>query len=128
MHEAATIDVLCCDKTGTLTSNELSVAAVRPVKAGYDEADVLGFAALASSADGHDPIDAAIRKMLSEDKSPGRAPLAATRFAPFDPATKMAEATAIDGGREIRIVKGAPAVVAALRRSSCGRDSAIWTR
>ena len=40
------VDVLCCDKTGTLTQNELVVSAVRPVKRGYDEADVLGFAAL----------------------------------------------------------------------------------
>ena len=113
LHEAATIDVLCCDKTGTLTLNELSVDSVRPVKAGYDPADVIGFAALASSADGQDPIDAAIRRMLVKNESAGRAPLAATHFEPFDPATKMAEATAVDGGHEIRIVKGAPAVVMA---------------
>ena len=114
LHEAATIDVLCCDKTGTLTMNELSVEAVRAVKAGYAAADVIGFAALASSADGHDPIDAAIRKMLVKNNSAGRAPLAATRFEPFDPAMKMAEATAVDGDGEIRIVKGAPAVVTAV--------------
>ncbi len=114
LHEAATIDVLCCDKTGTLTLNELSVGAVRAVKAGYDAADVVGFAALASSPDGHDPIDAAICRMLGENKSAGRAPLAAIRFEPFDPATKMAEATAINGGREIRIVKGAPVVITAV--------------
>ncbi len=114
LHEAATIDVLCCDKTGTLTLNELSVGAVRAVKADDDAADVVGFAALASSPDGHDPIDAAICRMAGENKSTGRAPLAATRFEPFDPATKMAEATAVDGGREIRIVKGAPAVITAV--------------
>ncbi len=114
LHEAATIDVLCCDKTGTLTLNELSVAAIRPVKAGCAAVDVIGFAALASSADGHDPIDAAIRKMLAANKTAGRAPLAAAHFQPFDPATKMAEATAVDNGHEIRVVKGAPAVVAAL--------------
>src|SRR5579863_4303205 len=113
LHEAATIDVLCCDKTGTLTMNELSVGAVRAVKTGYDAADVIGFAALASSTDGQDPIDAAIRKMLVKNKSAGRAPLAATHFEPFDPAMKMAEARAVDGGHEIRIVKGAPAAVMA---------------
>ena len=112
LHEAATIDVLCCDKTGTLTLNELSVEAVRAVKAGCAAADVIGFAALASSADGHDPIDAAIRRMPEKDKNAGDAPLTVTHFEPFDPATKMAEARAMEGGREIRIVKGAPAVVA----------------
>ena len=114
LHEAATIDVLCCDKTGTLTLNKLSVEAVRAVKAGCDAEDVIGFAGLASSTDGQDPIDAAIRSMPGGNKKAGRPPLAVTHFEPFDPATKMAEATATDDGREIRIVKGAPAVVAAV--------------
>jgi len=114
LHEAATIDVLCCDKTGTLTLNELALSAVRPVKQGFTEADVLGFAALASSADGQDPIDSAIRKITAGNKAAGRLPPVAARFTPFDPVAKMAEATAVDQGREIRIVKGAPAAVAAL--------------
>jgi H+-transporting ATPase len=111
LHEAATIDVLCSDKTGTLTVNQLVVGIVRPIKQDYREADVLGFAALASSTDGRDPIDAAIHRMLVNNASAGRAPVAATHFEPFDPATKMAAATAIDQDREIRIIKGAPAVV-----------------
>ena len=106
------VDVLCCDKTGTLTQNELVVSAVRPVKRGYDEADVLGFAALASSREGQDPIDSVIRATASKRKGLSRAPATAARFTPFDPAVKMAEAFAIDAGHEIRVVKGAPAVVA----------------
>ena len=113
LHEAATIDVLCCDKTGTLTLNELKVGAIRPTKPGYVEADVLGFAALASSADGQDPIDAAIRDRLGKSGDAGRAPRIATHFLPFDPATKTAEATVADGDRVVRIIKGAPAVVSA---------------
>ena len=114
LHEAATIDVLCADKTGTLTLNELKVGAIRATKPGYSEADVLSYAALASSADGQDPIDSAIRSAESQVSTPGRAPATATKFTPFDPATKMAEATAIEQGREIRIIKGAPATVGAL--------------
>ena len=60
VDEAATMDVLCADKTGTLTRNELTVTAVRPM-AGFDEAHVLGMAVLASSDGGQDPVDAAIR-------------------------------------------------------------------
>jgi len=112
LNEAAMVDVLCCDKTGTLTKNELVVSAVRPVKRGYDESDVFGFAALASSREGQDPIDSLIRAAASKDKGLGRAPTTAARFTPFDPAVKMAEAFAIDAGREIRVVKGAPAVIA----------------
>ncbi len=63
LHEAAIIDVLCADKTGTLTANELAVRAVRVLKEGYDEAEVLAVAALASSPDGQDPVDAAIRSI-----------------------------------------------------------------
>jgi H+-transporting ATPase len=114
LNEAAMVDVLCADKTGTLTKNELVVNAVCPIKSGYDETDVLGFAALASSAEGQDPIDTAIRAMVAKSKGPGRAPRIASRFTPFDPAVKMAEAIAIDEGREIRVVKGAPEVVAAV--------------
>jgi H+-transporting ATPase len=112
LNEAATVDVICCDKTGTLTRNELVVSAVRPAKPGYDEEDVLDFAALASSPEGQDPIDSVIRKMAAKGKGAGRAPSTITRFTPFDPATKMAEAIAVDAGREIRVVKGAPVVVA----------------
>ena len=114
LHEAATIDVLCSDKTGTLTMNELAVGAIRPLKAGYDAMDVLGFAALASSADGRDLIDTAVRKLWDNGNRAGCAPRQAATFKPFDPTAKMAEATAVDTGREIRIIKGAPAAVGAL--------------
>jgi H+-transporting ATPase len=114
LNEAAMVDVLCADKTGTLTMNELVVSAICPIKSGYDEADVLGFAALASSVEGQDPIDSAVRTMVAKSGGPGRAPRTASRFTPFDPAVKMAEAIAIDAGHEVRVVKGAPAVVAAV--------------
>jgi len=106
LNEVAMVDALCCDKTGTLTQNELVVSAIRPVKRGYNESDVLGIAALASSREGQDPIDSVIRATASKMQR------ARARVTPFDPAVKMAEALAIDAGREIRVVKGAPAVIA----------------
>ena len=114
LHEAATIDVLCSDKTGTLTLNRLSIGPVYAVKEGYNEADILGYAALASSADGYDPIDAVVHKAADASHDRGRAPRVAASFTPFDPATKTAEATAIYRGHEIRIIKGAPAAIAVL--------------
>jgi len=112
VDEAATINVLCADKTGTLTRNELTVAAVRP-SPGFDEAHVLGLAALASSDGGQDPVDAAIAVAAARQPAAGL-PKQIT-FVPFDPATKMSEATAVDAtGAHLRIVKGAYAVVAGL--------------
>ena len=114
LHEAATINVLCADKTGTLTENKIGVAAVRPLREGWGADDVLAFAALASSSDGRDPIDVAVRR-AAKTAAPQRPLPAVRKFTPFDPASKRAEATAQDAeGHEISIVKGAPAAVAAV--------------
>jgi H+-transporting ATPase len=116
VDEAASIDVLCSDKTGTLTRNELSVTSVRPMP-GLDESHVLGMAALASSEGGQDPVDAAIR-LEAAHKPAADLPKLAT-FLPFDPVRKTSEATATDakGGSE-RIIKGAFTAVAALTAPS----------
>ncbi|MGA7167941.1 MAG: HAD-IC family P-type ATPase [Candidatus Sulfotelmatobacter sp.] len=116
VDEAATIDVLCSDKTGTLTRNELSVTSVKPIP-GFDEAHVLGMAALASSDGGDDAVDAAIRS-ASTHKPASDLPKLIT-FVPFDPAKKTSEATATDSKGDVeRIVKGAFTVVAGLTPAS----------
>ncbi len=116
VDEAASIDVLCSDKTGTLTRNELSVTSIRPLP-GFDEPHVLGMAALASSEGGQDSVDAAIRAAASH-KPASDLPKLAT-FVPFDPAKKISEATAKDAkGDEEHIVKGAYAAVVALTAPS----------
>ena len=116
VDEAASIDVLCSDKTGTLTLNALSVTSVRPLP-GFDEAHVLGLAALASSEGGQDSVDAAIRSAASKRTAQDLPNLAT--FVPFDPAKKTSEATATDAkGATERIVKGAYTAVAALTASS----------
>ena len=115
VDEAASIDVLCADKTGTLTRNELKVTAVRPMP-GFDEAHVLGMATLASSDGGQDPVDGAIRSAAAQHPASDLPTLSA--FVPFDPNTKMSEATAVDSNHAaVRIVKGAVAAVAGLTPS-----------
>jgi H+-transporting ATPase len=119
VDEAASIDVLCVDKTGTLTRNQLKVTAVRPV-AGSDESQVLALAAMASSDGGQDPVDAAIHAAAGASPASG-APIL-VKFVPFDPATKMSEATGTDGnGAPVRAVKGAFSVVRKL--AEVGVDS-----
>ena len=116
VDEAASIEVLCSDKTGTLTRNALSVTSVRPMP-GFDEANVLGLAALASSEGGQDPVDEAIRAAASHKPTSLLPKLAA--FVPFDPVKKTSEATATDEkGSAVRIVKGAFTAVVALTAPS----------
>jgi H+-transporting ATPase len=115
VDEAASMDVLCSDKTGTLTRNALAVTATRAFT-GFDEARVLGFAALASSEGGQDPVDNAVRAAAPRD---GTDLPRLVRFIPFDPATKMSEALveSPDGG-SARVVKGAFATIARLAQPS----------
>ena len=116
VDEAASMNVLCADKTGTLTQNALTVTTIRPMP-GFDEAHVLALAALASSDGGQDPVDGAIRS-AAKGNAVSDAPKM-MKFVPFDPATKMSEATVDNpGGGTQRIVKGAYAVVIGLAPAS----------
>ncbi|MGA2591288.1 MAG: HAD-IC family P-type ATPase [Bryobacteraceae bacterium] len=116
VDEAASIDVLCSDKTGTLTQNELTVTAVHAMS-GFDESHVLGVAALASSDGGQDPVDTAIRAAAAKKAASDLPKL--SKFVPFDSATKISEATAVDpSGATVRAVKGAFAAVIGLTQPS----------
>lgn len=111
LEDAASMDVLATDKTGTLTQNLLKLAALEPV-AGRDASELLRLAALACDEATQDPIDLAILAAAQERGLLSGLP---SRIAsiPFDPSTRVAEATYVQGG-QLRVVKGAPEAVAAL--------------
>ena len=112
VHEAAAMDVLCADKTGTLTRNVLKVVEVVAL-AGFDRARVLALAALASSEADQDPIDAAI--WAAAGTAPQDTNERLVRFVPFDPARKSSEAFVVDqDGTEHHIIKGAFEVISKL--------------
>ncbi len=122
IEEAASMEVLCTDKTGTLTQNQLAVEALRALEP-FDEDQLLRVSAAASDAATQDPLDLAI---LAACAARRLAPLGVTRsFVPFEPATKRSEALLDTPGGALRAVKGAPQVVGqmagadedALRRS-----------
>ena len=118
-HEAAAMDVLCADKTGTLTRNALEVVDVVALP-GFDRARVLTLAATASSEGDADPIDAAVRRAAAAE---GVRALEIRRFVPFDPATQRAEAEATQAGKPLRIVKGAfEALRESQRPAGCDRS------
>lgn len=104
VDEAASMDLLCSDKTGTLTRNELAVSCVQSF-CGVTEDAVLALAATASSEACLDPVDKAIRA-ASIARSISLPPR--LHFVPFDSTTKMAEAIIDDGSEaQIRVIKGA---------------------
>jgi len=109
IEELAGVDILCSDKTGTLTKNELSLADPIPFEASDAQQLILG-GALASQADGDDPIDRAVIAGLRQPEQLGR--YRQTAFRPFDPVSKRTEGDVTDpGGRALRYAKGAPQVI-----------------
>jgi len=112
MEELAGIDVLCSDKTGTLTQNVLRMGDPLAFE-GVTPREVLEAAALASRIEDHDPIDDAI---LASQGAPALVEgFRLTRFVPFDPVLKRTEAalTASDG-TGLRVTKGAPQAILAV--------------
>jgi H+-transporting ATPase len=112
IEEAAGMDVLCTDKTGTITENRLSLAATAPFDS-VSENELLRMAALACDPATQDPIDLAILAAAE-----ARGLLAGKRqrleFIPFDPATRYSLGRYDDPMGTLCVVKGAPRAVAAL--------------
>ena len=106
IEEAAAMDILCADKTGTITQNRLRVAGICPV-GGRSAEEVLRMAALASDAATQDPIDLAIFAAAQEKKALDVVPRR-IEFVPFDPSTKRSEAVYEASTGKLRVVKGEP--------------------
>ena len=115
-EDAATMDVLCVDKTGTITMNQLAVTGVIPLEHAT-ETDVLFAGALASSEADQDPIDRAFLAVAKErhifDNFPKVTPVS---FAPFDAKNRRTEAVVEQNGQRLRVMKGAVETVA----QACG--------
>jgi H+-transporting ATPase len=109
IEEMAGVDILCSDKTGTLTQNKITLGGVEPF-GDTDEQDLILAGALASKAENNDVIDLAVIGGLED-----RGLLARFRqdeFLPFDPVKKRTEATVEEAGGQIfRVTKGAPQVI-----------------
>lgn len=110
IEEMAGMDVLCSDKTGTLTLNKLSVdrSLVEVFTKGVDKEYVLLLAARASRVENQDAIDACMVGMLADPKE-ARAGIREVHFLPFNPVDKRTALTYIDSnGNWHRASKGAP--------------------
>jgi H+-transporting ATPase len=112
IEELAGVDVLCADKTGTLTQNSLTLGTPFSIDS-VAPATVILDGALASRADNDDPIDRAVLAGLEDTKV--LQAYTVTHFEPFDPVHKRTEATVTGAdGTAFRVSKGAPQVILAL--------------
>ncbi|MGE5318811.1 MAG: plasma-membrane proton-efflux P-type ATPase [Hyphomicrobiaceae bacterium] len=115
-EDAATMNVLCVDKTGTITMNQLAVTGVIPLERAT-EADVLFAGANASQAANQDPIDLAFLAAAKEQHIfEGGPTVTPASFAPFDATNRRTEAVIERDGQRLRVMKGAVRTVAA----ACG--------
>jgi H+-transporting ATPase len=112
IQDAAAMDILCLDKTGTITANRLGIEQVVP-RAAATADEVLRLAALASDEATQDPIDLAILQAARERGLIAN-PSPRFDFVPFDPATKRSEVSLRQDHEVVRIIKGAPSVLAEL--------------
>ena len=115
-EDAATMDVLCVDKTGTITMNQLVITGVIPLEHAT-ESDVLFAGALASQEANQDPIDLAFLAAAKDrhifDNLPKVSPVS---FAPFDAKNRRTEAVVEQNGQRLRVMKGAVRTIA----EACG--------
>jgi H+-transporting ATPase len=116
IEDAASMEVLCLDKTGTITQNELSITDPIPFL-GFEKDDVAIMASLASKEEIRDVIDLTVinytRRLQARLEGYKQ-----VSFTPFDPTTKKSEAVVEHNGKRFKVVKGAPQIVIPL----CGVD------
>jgi len=109
-EDAATMNVLCADKTGTITMNKLSIAKIIPQE-GFTEKDVVLYGALASREANQDPIDLAFIN-LAKQQNLGAEKFTQKGFIPFDPEIRRTEAAIQKDSAEFKVTKGAVKAVA----------------
>ena len=124
IEEMAGMDILCSDKTGTITQNSIRIGEIRTFP-GVLEQDVITAAALASKKESNDPIDMAILVKAGDPTTsaePGNKGYEVIDFVPFDPVSKYSKAKVRNAGGAVgEVAKGAPQAIAALT----GTDTAL---
>ncbi len=118
IEELAGIDILCSDKTGTLTKNIMTIA--EPILFNkFTSNDLMLYAALASKEENHDPIELPIFEFVKDNNLYNKlSNYNQKKFTPFDPISKRTESIVEFNNEEFLVTKGAPQVILNL----CGNN------
>ena len=128
IEELAGMDVLCSDKTGTLTQNKMTINDPYTVGDVSDD-EIIFYAALASKEENNDPIEVPIYTYLKEhnlyEKLKG---YTLEKFTPFDPVSKRTESVLIHDKKTIQVTKGAPQVIIEMCDETAFDKKAAYTQ
>ena len=128
IEELAGMDVLCSDKTGTLTQNKMTIN--DPYTIGdVSNDDIIFYAALASKEENNDPIEVPIYTYLKEHNLYEKLKsYTLEKFTPFDPVSKRTESVLIHDKQTIQVTKGAPQVIIEMCDETAFDKKAAYTQ
>jgi len=126
IEEMAGMDILCADKTGTITQNSITVGDIKTFP-GVSEQDVIIAAALSSKRESNDPIDTAVFSRLDQLVPGTNTEITEVLdFVPFDPVAKFSKASIRDAsGTKFEVAKGAPQAIAFLTGMNAAPGSTL---
>ncbi len=125
IEELAGMDVLCSDKTGTLTKNQMSMKSIEPFNS-HSEEDLIKYAVLSSQSENADPLEIPIFQYAKTKELKISDDYKLLKFIPFDPVIKRTEAVYSFNQSEFIVTKGAPQVILELCKSE--KDDEVLNR
>lgn len=126
LESAASVEVVCLDKTGTITMNELEVSEAASLSNASD-IEVLALAALASSEGSKDAIDSAIIR-YAKSKGAKLQGCSQVSYKPFEPETKRAQGIVKQNAKKFAVVKGAPQTIISLCKGASKAQKAALAK